>query len=140
MTNQFISYRTCTNCRKYKPLTEYANGNGGGYPHYRKVCRDCYNRKRRNTYTPDRVDCPDNRAAGYWLVEHDPDADFTGRQFSASDMRPMIRLHSFSPGALLVDPDGRRFRMEEFRLAEITETVGIGIAPVPRHCWPVDRK
>jgi len=117
MTSQYICHRTCQHCRQYKPLSEYANGHGSGYPHYRKVCRDCYNRKRRSsTYTPDRVDCPDNRAAGYWLVEHDPDADFTGRQFSASDMRPMIRLHSFSPGALLVDPDGRRYRVDEKRL------------------------
>ena len=36
-----------------------------------------------------------------WTVLHDPDGDFTNRQFSSLEVSAMLRLFSFSPGAIL---------------------------------------
>ena len=90
--------KVCTDCNRSLPIIEFLHSVQNGKPNYRKSCSACWNARRGAK----------RHSLKYWTVERDPDGDFTGKRFPATDIIFMLRLHSFSPGSVLVDPVGRR--------------------------------
>jgi hypothetical protein len=45
-----------------------------------------------------------------WQVLKDQSGDFTGKEFSSTEVRYMIRFHSFDPDTILQDDAGKQYR------------------------------